>query len=191
MPPALHGKPEAIVIYNNLPDILADGSSGLREDSPLEKEKLATLALKIDQAYSRTRACGWKGDDTGKSSAETRCFRSCLETAGDTSGVRNRKKSARLLMIETIKLGELSIRVTRKDVKHVHLSVHPPDGRVTLIAPSATRLDVARVYASSRLGWIRQQQSKLLSQAAKHLAFYRTRKPLPLGPEALAVHRLP
>ena len=68
-------------------------------------------------------------------------------------------------MSETIQLGKLSILVTRKDIKNVHLSVYPPDGRVTLVAPVATRLDVARAYASSRLGWIRQQQAKLKSQA--------------------------
>ena len=68
-------------------------------------------------------------------------------------------------MSETIQLGKLSILVTRKDIKNVHLSVHPPDGRVTLVAPIATRLDVARAYAISRLGWIRQQQAKLKSQA--------------------------
>ena len=68
-------------------------------------------------------------------------------------------------MSQTIKLGELSIRVTKKDVKHVHLSVHPPHGRVTLVAPKATRLEVARAYAISKLGWIRQQQDKLVAQA--------------------------
>ncbi len=68
-------------------------------------------------------------------------------------------------MTETIHLGELSIRVTKKDIKNVHLSVHPPDGRVTLTAPTATRLDVARAYAISRLGWIRAQQEKLKHQA--------------------------
>jgi predicted metal-dependent hydrolase len=68
-------------------------------------------------------------------------------------------------MIETIELGELSIQVTKKAIKNVHLSVHPPDGRVTLAAPTATRLDVARAYAISRLGWIRKQQEKLKHQA--------------------------
>ena len=68
-------------------------------------------------------------------------------------------------MSETIQLGKLSIVVTRKNIKHVHLSVYPPDGRVTLVAPLLTRLDVARAYAISRLGWIRQQQAKLKSQA--------------------------
>jgi len=68
-------------------------------------------------------------------------------------------------MTQTIQLGEISIEVTRKDIKNVHLSVRPPDGRVTLAAPLATRLEVARAYAISKLGWIREQQKKLTSQA--------------------------
>ncbi len=54
--------------------------------------------------------------------------------------------------------------MTKKDVKNVHLSVHPPDGRVTLVAPKTTRLEVARAYAISKLGWIRNQQEKLAKQ---------------------------
>lgn len=65
----------------------------------------------------------------------------------------------------TIEIGELSIAVTQKAVKNVHLTVHPPDGRVTLVMPTTTRLDVAHAYAISKLGWIRAQQHKLQSQA--------------------------
>jgi predicted metal-dependent hydrolase len=43
--------------------------------------------------------------------------------------------------------------------------VHPPDGQVSLVAPLGTRPDVARAYAISRLGWIRQQQAALGAQA--------------------------
>jgi len=68
-------------------------------------------------------------------------------------------------MNDTIQIGDLSIAVTRKAVKNVHLSVHPPDGRVTLVAPSSTRLEVTRAYAITRLGWIRAQQRKLAAQA--------------------------
>jgi len=68
-------------------------------------------------------------------------------------------------MSETIQIGDVSILVNRKAVKNVHLSVHPPSGRVTLVAPAATRLEVARAYAISKLGWIREQQSKLHNQA--------------------------
>ncbi|HWY50671.1 MAG TPA: SprT family zinc-dependent metalloprotease [Chthoniobacterales bacterium] len=67
-------------------------------------------------------------------------------------------------MTETIKIGDLSVRLTKKDIKNVHLSVHPPDGRVTLSAPSTTRLNVARAYAISKLPWIREQQRKLRNQ---------------------------
>jgi predicted metal-dependent hydrolase len=68
-------------------------------------------------------------------------------------------------MTETIQLGDVSIAVTRKDIKNVHLSVHPPDGHVTLSTPRATRLEVARAYAISKLGWIRDQQKNLANQA--------------------------
>lgn len=66
---------------------------------------------------------------------------------------------------EIMHIGEFQILITRKAIKNVHLSVHPPDGRVTLAVPITTRLDVARAYAISRLAWIRQQQEKLRSQA--------------------------
>lgn len=68
-------------------------------------------------------------------------------------------------MTEVIELGDISIAVTRKDIKNVHLSVHPPDGRVTLTAPTDTRPEVARAYAISKIGWIREQQQKLRNQA--------------------------
>ena len=68
-------------------------------------------------------------------------------------------------MVDTIHLGEIAIAVKRKSVKHVHLSVHPPRGRVTLVAPTGTRPEVVRAYAAMRLGWIRKQQASLLGQA--------------------------
>ena len=68
-------------------------------------------------------------------------------------------------MTQTIQLGDITIAMTRKDIKNVHLSVHPPSGRVTLVAPLATRPEVARAYAASKIGWIRDQQAKLLGQA--------------------------
>jgi predicted metal-dependent hydrolase len=68
-------------------------------------------------------------------------------------------------MAETIRIGEIVIALTRKDIRHVHLSVHPPLGRVSLVAPTGTRLEVARAYAISKIGWIREQRAKLQGQA--------------------------
>jgi predicted metal-dependent hydrolase len=66
---------------------------------------------------------------------------------------------------ELIQLGDIQIAVNRKAVKNVHLSVHPPAGHVTLVAPTETRLEVIRAYAISKLGWIKNQQDKLLNQS--------------------------
>lgn len=67
-------------------------------------------------------------------------------------------------MPHTIQVGEIEVELTRKDVKNVHLSVHPPEGRVTLVAPKTTRVEVARAYAITKLRWIRAQQAKLRAQ---------------------------
>jgi len=66
---------------------------------------------------------------------------------------------------ELIQFGDVQIAVNRKVVKNVHLSVHPPLGMVTLVAPPDTSLDVIRAYAISKLGWIKKQQEKLLNQS--------------------------
>jgi len=68
-------------------------------------------------------------------------------------------------MTQSIHLGETVIAFTCKEVKNVHLSVHPPGGHVTLVAPIGTRPEVARAYAISRLAWIHSQQEKLRAQA--------------------------
>ena len=61
-------------------------------------------------------------------------------------------------------LGGIQIDVIRKDIKNVHLSVLPPDGRVRLSAPRRMKDETLRAYTLTRLPWIRQQQRKLVSQ---------------------------
>lgn len=63
-----------------------------------------------------------------------------------------------------IQLGEMAVGVVLKEIKNVHLSVHPPTGRVTIAAPAHMSLDTIRVFAITKLGWIRQQQAKLGKQ---------------------------
>ena len=65
---------------------------------------------------------------------------------------------------QLIQLGDLQIEVVRKHIKHVHLSVYPPAGRVTMSAPLHMNADALRAFAVSRLSWIRQQQQKILAQ---------------------------
>ena len=67
-------------------------------------------------------------------------------------------------MVTQIAFGDITVDVVLKDIKNIHLSVYPPNGRVRIAAPSRMRLDTIRVFAISRLGWIKQQQKKLQEQ---------------------------
>ena len=67
-------------------------------------------------------------------------------------------------MVTQIAFGDITVDVVLKDIKNIHLSVYPPSGRVRISAPSRMRLDTIRVFAISRLGWIKQQQKKLQEQ---------------------------
>ena len=66
--------------------------------------------------------------------------------------------------MEQLKLGDITIDVVQKNIKNIHLSVHPPTGRVRISAPSRMDLDTIRVFALSKLGWIKKQQIKLRNQ---------------------------
>lgn len=65
VPAALHGNREAIVIYRNLPQILAVGQGvapGVAEPHADYMDKLAKLALEIDRVMREQAPAGWKGD---------------------------------------------------------------------------------------------------------------------------------
>ena len=63
-----------------------------------------------------------------------------------------------------VQLGNIAVDVVLKEIKNVHLSVYPPSGRVRISAPSRMSLDTIRVFAISKLDWIKQQQKKLREQ---------------------------
>ena len=69
-----------------------------------------------------------------------------------------------MVMMTSIDLGKLSVDVVRKDIRNLHLSVYPPTGRIRIAAPLRMHLDTIRLFAISKLGWIRQQQKKLRNQ---------------------------
>lgn len=58
LPPVLNGKPEAIVIFNNLASLPVTTF-----DCPLDDDGKAKLALDIDQAMRERAPAGWKGDE--------------------------------------------------------------------------------------------------------------------------------
>ncbi len=68
-------------------------------------------------------------------------------------------------MVSELKLGDISVDVVLKDIKNVHLSVYPPTGRVRISAPSHMNMDTIRVFAISKLDWIKKHQKALEKQA--------------------------
>jgi predicted metal-dependent hydrolase len=64
----------------------------------------------------------------------------------------------------TLQLGAIAVDVVLKDIKNIHLSVHPPAGKVRIAAPLRMDLDTIRVFAITKLAWIKSQQKKLREQ---------------------------
>jgi len=67
-------------------------------------------------------------------------------------------------MRSMLDLGEVHAEVIRKAIKHVHLSVLPPAGKVRVAAPQSMPLETIRLFVISKLPWIRTQQRKLQAQ---------------------------
>lgn len=63
-----------------------------------------------------------------------------------------------------IEVGGIQVDVLFKNIKNIHLSVHPPTGRVRISAPRWVKLDTLRVYAISRIDWIKKHQNRFQAQ---------------------------
>jgi predicted metal-dependent hydrolase len=61
-------------------------------------------------------------------------------------------------------LGPLSVDLVFKDIKNIHLSVHPPTGRIRIAAPERMGIDKIRVFAISKLEWIKRHQAGFRGQ---------------------------
>lgn len=65
---------------------------------------------------------------------------------------------------DVLRIGSVEIDVTFKEIKNLHLSVHPPHGRVTIASPFFYDLEKVKIYAATKLGWIKKEQAKLRNQ---------------------------
>jgi len=60
--------------------------------------------------------------------------------------------------VEQIVISNIKIDVVKKDIKNLHLAVYPPTGRVRIAAPLKTKNETIRLFAVSKLGWIKKHQ---------------------------------
>jgi len=63
-----------------------------------------------------------------------------------------------------ITVGDTSIEVIRKEIKNIHLGVYPPHGRVRIAAPLSFDDESLRLFAVSKMAWVKRQQAKFQSQ---------------------------
>ena len=66
--------------------------------------------------------------------------------------------------LKNIAIADIDIELLKKKIKNIHLSVHPPDGRVRLAVPKDMDEEAIRIFAISKLAWIRKQQAKFITQ---------------------------
>jgi predicted metal-dependent hydrolase len=58
-----------------------------------------------------------------------------------------------------LRIGELSVRVHRKDIKNLHLSVRPPDGSVRISVPRSHLDDEIKSFIAEKLPWIERKRA--------------------------------
>jgi len=80
------------------------------------------------------------------------------------------------LKMHRIRVGSIDVEVIFKDIKNVHLSVHPPQGRVTVSAPHHIDLESVKIYTATKLPWIKKERSKMLGQDRQPDKLYLTRE---------------
>lgn len=68
------------------------------------------------------------------------------------------------IKLNNIVIADIDIEVLQKKIKNIHLSVHPPNGRVRLAVPEKMDEEAIRIFAISKLSWIKKQRSKFLVQ---------------------------
>lgn len=71
-----------------------------------------------------------------------------------------------------LQLGTIEALVIRKEIKNLHLSILPPNGRVRITVPERMKDDTIRTLIALRLPWIKKQQAKFKGQARETIREY-------------------
>lgn len=63
-----------------------------------------------------------------------------------------------------IQIAGIAVEVVRKSIKHLHVGVYPPTGRVRVAVPLRLDDEAVRLAVVSRLGWVRRKQKGFAGQ---------------------------
>lgn len=87
-----------------------------------------------------------------------------LPLLGSNLNTNDVPSAGKMMTMQQLMLGDICVDVVHKNVKNLNLSVHPPQGRVHISAPAHMELETVRMFALSKLGWIKAQRKKMLEQ---------------------------
>ena len=169
------------MVYNNLPDILAaqaDDATMAAEPAAEYGDARLDLALEIDRTMrERARPAGKatkreRGDGAQRTVSlldRNRDATNACSSWSEPAGISDRNDSTRRHRDRRDTQGSQE-RAPR---------VHPPAGHVTLVAPTGTRLEVARAYAisnsagfaTSRQDWPRRGKRRASLSSARAIIF--------------------
>ncbi|NLM62784.1 MAG: M48 family metallopeptidase [Mollicutes bacterium] len=62
--------------------------------------------------------------------------------------------------MDKITIDNIDVEVISKKIKNIHLSIHPPDGRVRLAVPEKMNAEAIKLFVISKLSWIKKQRTK-------------------------------
>ena len=80
------------------------------------------------------------------------------------------------IKMHQIEIGDITIDVVSKRIKNMHLSVYPPTGRVRIAAPLEIDDEAIRLFAISKLAWIKRHQRNFEKQDRQSVRIFAERE---------------
>ena len=64
-------------------------------------------------------------------------------------------------MEKSIVIENIVIDIERKNIKNMYIRIYPPEGKVKMTVPKYIKEDAIRMFATSRISWIKTQREKI------------------------------
>ena len=113
------------------------------------------LSIILDDAVRYNKLDGWR--DGGIKEKKLRIeVNKIIKDPQKTMELMDIIKAQVSINPEILQIANIEIDVVRKDIKNMHLAVYPPLGRIRLAVPQKTDEEVLRLFAISKLGWIKK-----------------------------------
>jgi predicted metal-dependent hydrolase len=83
-----------------------------------------------------------------------------------------RNSPVKVLSVSQLQVQDITVELTRKNVKNLNLRITQPEGQVRVSAPKRMSMDVIYAFVVSKYDWIVLQQEKIQVQADQDAVIY-------------------